>query len=303
MIDKEKNFISALVYLHNGESRVIGFVDELNKCLGVHFNNYEIIVVDDCCTDCSVTKLKAWASGLELPLTLIHMSIYHGLENAMNAGLDASIGDYVFEFDSIQAPYDFRIVFEAYSKAIEGNDIVCVCPSETRNGSKLFYKLFNANSESSYQLRTDAFRVVSRRAINRVHASNAYLPYRKAAYAASGLKMSHIDFNGKVESGIQKRRSSTAIDSLILYTNAGYRISIGITIFMMVIALFELVYTIAVYCNGHPIEGWTTTMLVMTFGFLGLFFVFSIVIRYLSLSINLAFRKQKYLIESIEKIQ
>lgn len=170
------------------------------------------------------------------------------------------------------------------------------------NTSKLFYKIFNANSRSTHNIKTDVFRLVTRRAINRVHASNTYMPYRKAAYAASGLRITSIEFDGNVRH-VGRDKISLAINSLALYTNAGYKISIGITLFMMIIALVELIYTITVYCLGKPIEGWTTTMLVMTFGFLGLFFILSIIIKYVTLGIDMLFRKQKYLIESVEKIQ
>lgn len=301
-MDKEKNFISAVVYLHNCVEEVSPFFERLNHTLAEHFEKYELIAVDDCCTDNTVSRLKEWARELSTPLSILHMSMYHGLEDAMNAGVDAAIGDYVFEFDSTQTPYSMDFVFSAYKESIEGYDIVCICPTHIRWSSKLFYKLFNANSRSMYRLQTDAFRVITRRAINRVHASNTYMPYRKAAYAASGLKMKYITFDGKISSE-QKQKFALAIDSLALYTNAASRISNVITALMMIIALLELVYTVVVYCNGHPIEGWTTMMLVMTFGFLGLFIVLSIVIRYLRLNLDLGFRKQKYLIESIEKIQ
>lgn len=88
----------------------------------------------------------------------------------MNAGLDAAIGDYVYEFDSTQTPYPIELVFEAYRAAMAGSDIVSVCPRSTAGSSKMFYRVFNGNSHSAYKLRTDAFRLVSRRAINRVHA-------------------------------------------------------------------------------------------------------------------------------------
>ena len=72
---------------------------------------------------------------------------------------------------------------------------------------------------------------------------------------------------------------------------------------MMLVTLTELIYAVVVYFMGIPIVGWTTTLLVISFGFLGLFFSQSIIIKYLSLNLDMAFRKQKYLIESIEKVQ
>ena len=168
--------------------------------------------------------------------------------------------------------------------------------------SRLFYRVFNANSRSAYALRTDAFRLVTRRAINRVHASSEHLPYRKAAYAASGLKMTDLTFSGRiVDKGAG--RFALAADSLALYTDAGFKVSVGIALAMLALALAELVYTVAVYATGHPVAGWTTTMLVLTIGFAGVFAVLAIAVKYLSLLVDLVFKKQKYLIESVEKIQ
>ena len=281
--NKEKNFISAVVYLHNDGARAVEFCRAVAAELDSHFAQYELVVVDDACTDDTVERLRTWGKDQAAPLTILHMSLYHGLENAMNAGLDASIGDYVYEFDSTELCYPAAMIFDAYRTALQGSDIVSVCPKATRSG--LFYRIFNANSHSNYQLRTDAFRLVTRRAINRVHASSAHLPYRKAAYAACGLKMTDLEFDGRVGA------------------DAGFKASVGITLFMLVLALAELVYTLVIFATGHPVAGWTTTMFVITVGFAGLFAVLAIVVKYLSLLLELTFKQQKYLVESIEKLQ
>lgn len=302
MTNKEKNFVSAVVYLHNDGARAAEFCALLVKELEAHFDQYELVAVDDACTDDTVPLLRQFAADMAKPLTILHMSLYQGLEAGMNAGLDAAIGDYVYEFDSTRHPYAPSMVFAAYQTALKGNDIVSVCPSRTTGGSGLFYKVFNAYSHSKYQLRTDAFRLVNRRAINRVHASSAHLPYRKAAYAASGLKMVDLEFDGKLTDKTLGR-FNLALDSLALYTDAGFKVSIGITLCMMLVAVAELVYTLVVFATGHPVAGWTTTMFVITLGFAGLFAVLTIVVKYLSLLLSLVFKQQKYLVESVEKLQ
>lgn len=299
---KEKNFISAVVYLHNDGARAVEFCRAASAELDAHFAQYELVVVDDACTDDTVEQLRAWGREQTAPLTILRMSMYHGLENAMNAGLDAAIGDYVYEFDSTELCYPAELIIKAYQTALKGSDIVSVCPRTVRGGSSLFYKVFNAHSQSAYRLRTDAFRLVTRRAINRVHASSAHLPYRKAAYAASGLKMTDLEFDGRLTIK-SKGRFNLALDSLALYTNAGFKASMTITLCMLVLALAELVYTLVVFATGHPVAGWTTTMFVITVGFAGLFAVLTIVVKYLSLLLELTFKQQKYLVESIEKLQ
>ena len=234
--NKEKNFISAVVYLHNDGAQAVRFFKALNAVLDQHFEQYELVAVDDACADDTIPTLRDWAKALEKPLTILHLSLHQGRETAMNAGLDAAIGDYVYEFDSTQTPYPIELVFEAYRAAMAGSDIVSVCPRSTAGSSKMFYRVFNGNSHSAYKLRTDAFRLVSRRAINRVHASSETLPYRKAAYAASGLKMTDLEFDGRLTDN-SGGRFALAMDSLALYTDAGYKLSAGIAIVMMFLAL------------------------------------------------------------------
>ncbi len=297
----EKTFVSAVVYLYKNVEGVIDFFETINSVFSTTFENYEYIIVDDVCTLELLSEIKKWAENKRISITIIHMSLYHGVEDAMNAGIDVAIGDFIYEFDTIQMPYDKRLIIDTYKKALEGNDIVCACPNHVSETSKLFYKIFNSNSGSVYKLQTDAFRLVSRRAINRVHMSHAYMPYRKAAYASSGLKMCSLSFDGKIIN-IQRNKLMLAVNSLALYTNAGYKISIGFSFFMIVVTLLELLYTFVIYCMGIPIKGWTTTIIVISIGFLGVFLGQSIIIKYLSLNLDMNFRKQKYLIESIEKI-
>ena len=302
--NKESNFLSAVVYLPEGSAdRAVPFLRMLHGQLEEHFKQYEIICVDDRCTDGTAETVRRWAAeNLDKPMTILHMSLRQGRELCMNAGLDAAIGDFVYEFDTLQTPYAPEMIWQAYEKALEGNDIVTVGPEKTRAFSHLFYRIFNRFSRSAYPLTTDAFRLVSRRAINRVHAVSEHLPYRKAAYAASGLRVAALTFSGRLaaEDG---ERLDLAADSLALYTAAGYKLSLTVTVGMLLLTLAELVYTLAVALTGRPIEGWTTTMFVLTVGFSGVFLVLTLVIKYLSLLVDLVFRRQKYLVESIEKLQ
>ena len=109
--NKEKNFISAVVYLHNDGAQAVRFFKALNAVLDQHFEQYELVAVDDACADDTIPTLRDCAKALEKPLTILHLSLHQGRETAMNAGLDAAIGDYVYEFDSTQTPYPIELVF------------------------------------------------------------------------------------------------------------------------------------------------------------------------------------------------
>ena len=127
-----------MVYLRGDADRTVRFFQTLTAELEAHFAQYELVAVDDAADPTVVKALRSWAADLPKPLTILHMSLHQGLEPAMNAGLDAAIGDYVYEFDSTEMPYDASLIFEAYRTAQQGSDIVSVCPKQTRGGSGLF---------------------------------------------------------------------------------------------------------------------------------------------------------------------
>lgn len=305
-INQEKNYISAVIYLGDKAPLVKPFIKTLLSCLGRRFEHYELIFVDDASRDGSNQVVRDTLAKLDSPppVTIINMSLCQGLEHAMNAGLDIAIGDFVYEFDTMEMPYPEEMITKAYDACLTGNDIVSVAPNRNRGlVSSAFYHIFNSTSQSKYKLHTDAFRLLSRRAINRIHAISSSVAYRKAAYAASGLKIHTLTFEGGVQNIKEHLRTHRAVDSLALYTDAGFKVSLMITLFMLILMLASLTYTVIIYLNGvRPVPGWTSLMLLLTGGFFGIFAIFSIILKYLTLIVELIFKKQNYLVESVEKL-
>ncbi len=303
---KDSNFISAVVYVKNNEKEIGAFFSNLNSVLAQKFVNYEIIAVDDASYDDSEKQIKAFASEKNAPVTLVSMSIAGGRELCMNAGVDAAIGDFVFEFDTLNMTFDLALITSAYEVLLTGYDIVSVGPKKSRNiGSGLFYAVLKHSLNTKSTFNTEVFRVLSRRAINRVRAVTATPIYRKAAYATCGLKThaivhESVHYLSSRDTGM---RVSLAVDSLALYTTFGYRVSFGISIAMLLSMLSVLIYTCAVFFGAQrPIEGWTTTMLALTIGFFGVFAILTIVLKYLTLLVNLLVKEQKYHVEKVEKL-
>lgn len=192
--DKEQTFISAVLYVHNGHGLVDGFIRGLDSVLSENFKTYEIVCVNDWSTDDSAAEIRQAAKMCTMgAVVTIDLGVYHGLENAMSAGVDYASGDFVFEFDSLSADYDFGLVMDVYKRCLEGFDIVAASPQRgSRKTSRLFYRMFNRFSHTQYPLQTESFRLLSRRAINRIKQMNVSLPYRKVVYANCGLKLDRI---------------------------------------------------------------------------------------------------------------
>ena len=100
----------------------------------------------------------------------------------------------------------------------------------------------------------------------------------------------------------QEYRVKLAVDSLLLFTEAGSRLSMAMTVLMMIVSVFMIVYSIIVYATSHPVEGWTTTILFLSVVFFGLFGILTVVIKYLQIIVDLVFKRKRYSFEEIEKL-
>ncbi len=310
MGNKEKNFVSAIIYVHNAEKRIEAFLKTVIGVLEDNFEHSEIICVNDSSSDGSINIVKAVSQTvISTSISVVNMSYFHGLEIAMNAGVDLAIGDFVFEFDNTVLDFNKEEIMNVYQRSLKGYDIVSAVPDRKEHiTSKLFYKVFDRFTDFSYQMHTESFRILSRRVINRISTMNKTVPYRKAIYASSGLKMDAIIYKisdfGKINPDkYEKRyRSGLAMDSLILFTKLGYHFSMVMTFFMMLMSAVMIIYSIIVFATSNPVAGWTTTILFLSVAFFGLFGILTIVIKYLQLLINLVFKRKYYSFEGIEKL-
>ena len=101
MANKEKNFASAVIYVHNAENRIETFLKTIIEVMEENFEHSEIICVNDSSDDNSLSLIKKTSEcALTTSISVVNMSYFHGLELSMNAGLDMAIGDFVFEFDN-----------------------------------------------------------------------------------------------------------------------------------------------------------------------------------------------------------
>ena len=334
--DKNPAFISVVVYIHDDESVVADTLKIISQTLSKHFSNIEMICVDDASTDNSAKQIRNVSTDLPVgSVSLIQMGHYHGLEKSMSAGVDKAVGDFVFEIDSTIIDYTPEMLIEIYNKTLEGFDIVSAAPLKAPTHSKLFYKLLSTTGENKYALTTETVRILTRRAINRIGGINKNIFYRKIVYAASGLKTECIiyDQSKYIQSGFninvinnnqnrknnanynepkhkksnrktRRARMNLAIDTLIIFTNLAYKISISLSIIMAVFMFAAGIYTIIAYIAGENImEGWAPLMGLISAGFTGVFIILTALIKYFDILIKQTFYQRNYLVSSIDELK
>ena len=304
--NKESNFVSAVVYCHDDSDCVEPFINGLYKKLSATFVRFEIIIVNDSSSDNSIQLIKSYAENHNDKIfTILNMSYHQGLEISMNAGVQLSIGDFVFEFDSMNVDYDWNVVTDVYFRSLKGFDIVSAKVNrKPRILARLFYRIFNRYAKLQHQIGAETFRVLSRRAINSIHSHTHTVPFRRAAYANCGLPIDVIQYN-PISRNRRKRyddRLNLAIDSIIIFTDIAYRATLVLVALMMFITLSVAAYALVYKLTNNPVEGWTATILFIAFGSFGLFSILAMVIKYLQTLLKLNFNKKQFVFESIEKL-
>lgn len=310
--NKEKNFVSCVIYMHNDGSLIKDFLKLLCSVMSDYFEKYEMICVNDGCMDDTVENVKTFLEEMEHKpvVSLINLSYYQGVESAMNAGGDLAVGDFLFEFDRCEPDFEPSLVVEVYRRALEGYDVVAAAPKRGVSlTSRLFYLVYGWGSRFRGKLRQERFRLVSRRAVNRVNQMNTYIPYRKAMYMNCGLKTDTICYDNK-ESAKKHRnweewgnRRALATDTIIIFTDVLEKLSMTVSavLFCALLIMFGyLVYSI--FSKVRPVEGWLSIMSLMSFGFFMVSVMLTLILKYLSVLLNMGFKRQRYVIEGVEKL-
>ena len=308
----EKKFISLVVYLHDAAPNINYFLDSVLPVCNENFEQYELVCVEDGCTDGTIEVLKEYIveHQIKAMVNVVHMSFFQGLESAMNAGRDIAIGDFVYEFDDIFVDYAPQTIMDVYQKLLEGFDIVSASSKgKLRLTSKIFYYLYNKSNRDGGKIGPETFRLISRRAINRIKSMGQYIPYRKAVYRNCGLMATTISYNSSdmnvrvKNKTVAIERTSLALDSFIYFTNVLERVSAIICgVFLFVTVGMGIYIVIDFFNKNKPVEGWLSTMGFLALGFFGVFALLTIILKYLSVLLNLVFKQQRYLVSDIEKV-
>lgn len=292
MNKKESVFISAVMYLSDFASDAEKFTKNLIVSLKSYFDHYEVIIVDDCSTKHEKFFNEVLPSLADSTITVVHMSVKQGIESCLRAGLDVSIGDFVFEFDTLEMIFEKDLLWEVYQEALKGNDVVSVEPNQNNVSRSLFYKLFNKYSNADYDINASAFRLVSRRAINRVLELNMSSAFRQAVYASCGLRNARIEYKGSA-SPMKARGLSLAIDSFLLYTEFSKKVC---TVSLISIFILLAVGIVGIFTD----LGWLFSISVLA-GIVLILVDIILLIYYARLILKQ--NESKYLISNIEKIQ
>lgn len=295
-----ENYVSVVMVLYNDGEKIESAVKRLDDFLKSHFRYYEFVFVDNASTD----DTKEVVLRLNVKNTLIEMPVRYKSAQAVEAGIDCAVGDYIFEISDIAVQLEAETLEKMYDTCQQGNDFVFAVPDSSRMASKIFYHFLNKSLRGQLDtgLTSSVCILSSRRGQNRVAFMGSRIVNRTIAYALVGLPCAYVP----AECSYRNRRGfgqnlSLMIDSFIYYTSAITHLLIGATVLFAVISLGLGIYSVISYFCDNIVEGWTSTILYISCGFAALFLVMSIIIKYLEHILKNTTKTKEYLYKNLTK--
>ncbi|WP_083868163.1 glycosyltransferase family 2 protein [Halomonas smyrnensis] len=148
MTIQQRPLVSIIIPVYNVEA----YIDEcLNSICGQSYDRLEVIIVEDCSTDGSLTNLKPHLSDSRV--RLIQHDCNAGLSAARNTGIEAACGDFVLFVDSDDV-IDLKLVEACLVHAsANGSDVVVFDFSAFNDGEELPEVGARASSASARELK------------------------------------------------------------------------------------------------------------------------------------------------------
>ena len=296
----EQNYISVIIVVNDEKKDIIEKINKINDVLKDSFKNSEILIVDNTSKKINFGSLKE----SKINHTIIKLPIKHSNQSALNAGVAMAIGDYIVEIEDISFDIDYNQIVDLYKKSQEGNDFVFLTPKKSRWSSKIFYKILNRAFRNMFEsdISSSIMTLSSRRGQNKIAEVGKRIINRNVAYILSGLKSSSIITDIKYKN---KRSFSSNLmlmfDTLIYYTDVVMLFSQQLSFIFFILFGLGAVYSIVQKLFFDIVKGWASIFTLTSLGFFGIFFILSIMIRYLHHILRNSLNSKDYIFGSIEK--
>jgi dolichol-phosphate mannosyltransferase len=290
---KESTYISAVVYVHNSERAIVEFLLKIDNLLHKKFQSYEIILVNDKSTDNTVDRVFEVKDKMQGNVTIISLSEKHGLERALLAGIDISIGDYIFEIESVAIDYPLEIIYDMFKTSIqEGYDIVFAVPDISNN---LWHRIHNRilanllNKKISFQ--RNKLRLVSRRALYALTDWQNKILDRSILYKLTGFNWSSITYNSNNTKDYNVKKGLKLFQILMLYTKFFDRLPYILSLMFLSVGLISILF------NRNNV-----VLFTILIGFSSILFTLGFIYRALTIIVREQMNSQLYKVNDIKRL-
>jgi len=236
----------------------------------------ETIFVDDGSSDCSPIVLQSLVR-CDPRYRYIGLSRNFGHQVAITAGMDAAAGDAVIVMDAdLQDPPE--IVGEMIAKWKEGFDVVYARRMSRagesifkRATANLFYKLLGRMSSIAIPADVGDFRLIDRKVLDVLRSMPEQDRFIRGMIAWLGFRQTEVTFHrlprlaGKTKYPLLKM-VRLAVSGALSFSDAPLRLAIWFGLSVSACAVLYGCYVASLwFMNSHLVEGWSSTIIVISF--------------------------------------
>ncbi|WP_042456814.1 glycosyltransferase [Neobacillus dielmonensis] len=251
-----KPYISYVMVMdhQNSPENIVSFLEKLILLSNTHFENYEILVVNNQQTSNSIQDLKERAKIWKGDIKILHLANHQTNEEAMCIGLENAMGDYIFELESLYIPNE-KDILKLFNECQSGYDIVTAKYGTSRNSlsRRLKQFLLNVTLRDYDVLPESDLKVVSRRALNIMLRSPKHYFFRRVNYALIGYSTKHINLTTTEEvTSVPSKFSdiiSVAFINLLVFSKIWLRLGLVLLLAPLLIAVILCGYFVYGYVS------------------------------------------------------
>ena len=236
--------------------------------------DYELVLINDGSRDDSWPIMQRLAAA-DPRLVAINLSRNHGHQLALTAGLDLCAGDQILIIDAdLQDPPELLPDMRR-TMAEQGADVVYAVrrkrAGETlfkKATAAIFYRLLDRMTDTPIPLDTGDFRLMSRRALDALQSMPeqarfirgmvAWIGFRQVPFAYDRAERHAGDTNYPLGKMVR-----LALDAVTGFSTAPLRLASHASVILAGASVLLLFYIAWGFFEGSPVQGWTSTMLVV----------------------------------------
>jgi dolichol-phosphate mannosyltransferase len=302
-----QNKLEIILPAHNEEANIRLIYDEIVNALASTNYLYTILFVDDGSTDKTLDQIKE-LTKLDKKVKYIQFSRNFGHQNAIKAGLDATLADVIVMMDcDLQHPPN--LIKELLSHYEQGYDIVRTHRMENesagfikRKTSNLFYKFLNQLSDITLEQGSADFRLISGKAIEQLKSFNEFDLFYRGLIKWMGFKQISLEYqpeqriNGQTKYTL-KKMVSFGLKGFTSFSTKPLYFAAYLGFIFSSLSTLSIPYIIHAFYTGTQVPGWASVIAAVVFlGGLNLM-ILGIIGIYLSKLFNQSKNRPHYIIK------
>lgn len=267
--------ISVISPVYQAEPIISILVERIQVALRKITDNFEIILIEDYSKDNSWGRIVENCKKFE-NVKGIKLSRNYGQQHAIQAGLDASSGEYVITMDCDLQDQPEEI-YKLYEKTKQGYEIV-VASRQNRSDScikkflsKKFYVVLGYMTGTKQDDTVANFVCYHRSVVEAMSKFKDHRRYYPMIQQIVGFRYTKVAVNhASRESGNSsysiKKRLDLALDTILTFSDKPLRLIIKLGVVLSFLSISSAIILVIVYFTGNfNTPGWASLSLLMSF--------------------------------------